>query len=195
MDDILRDLFSPLTPSQTAYMVQIILRDLTPLLYPLPTSEGGRSLLKYNSAAYEELTVVDAMAAFDERLPRLYRLYSDIDTVTGIYEQPNWEAQAYRPRIGTPVTVRSARSRIERTGLTVRNRYRKVCGPVYAPSPHDTCVVKLQRRQSTTENAFRCTSTWASIGRSRYRSFPSLVVILRRLVDCSYRWSKLNFDA
>lgn len=77
--NILLDLFSPLSARESAYLVQIILRDLSPLLYPLPTSIAEAALCKFNSSAYQELTLIDALGAWHWVLPAIYRYQADVN--------------------------------------------------------------------------------------------------------------------
>ncbi|GAA5842570.1 hypothetical protein JCM9279_003622 [Rhodotorula babjevae] len=105
---ILADLLLPLSPSQTAVVLQIILRDLSPLLYPPPSAVGDVALTRFTSLAYNEVGVYDAMRLWHEGLPRLFQAVADLDWVA-------WQAeQALRhgrplgpviPRIGLPIKV------------------------------------------------------------------------------------------
>lgn len=77
-------------------MIQIILRDLSPLLYPLPTLSGNRSLREYNAMPYHEIDIFTAMRAWDPQMPRLYRLTADLDFVAKEVESVNC---AFRRRV------------------------------------------------------------------------------------------------
>ncbi|KPV75538.1 uncharacterized protein RHOBADRAFT_53505 [Rhodotorula graminis WP1] len=105
---ILADLLLPLSPSETAVMLQIILRDLSPLLYPPPSALGDVALTRFTSLAYNELGLYDAMRLWHEGMPRLYQAVADLDWVA-------WQAEkALRhgrplgpvvPKIGLPIKV------------------------------------------------------------------------------------------
>lgn len=75
---ILFDLFSPLSAKESAYLAQIILRDLTPLLYPLPTCIAEAALSKFNSSSYQELSLTEALREWHWLLPIVYRYRADI---------------------------------------------------------------------------------------------------------------------
>ncbi|TIC42210.1 DNA ligase/mRNA capping enzyme [Wallemia mellicola] len=74
-DDILRDLFSGLTPESVAFTVQVILKDITPLLFPSP----AKSLMDCNSNSYIKLTLHDTMAAWHWYMPKIYSKMADLD--------------------------------------------------------------------------------------------------------------------
>lgn len=60
-------------------MTQIILKDLTPLLYPPPSSSPSVCLRLYNANAYKTLELRDAMRLWHWSLPTIYRYRNDID--------------------------------------------------------------------------------------------------------------------
>lgn len=76
---ILHDLFSPLSSSEAGYLSQIILRDLSPMLYPLPSSNTEVSLLSYNSTSWTPLEFMSALRAWHWSLPAIYRYRADLD--------------------------------------------------------------------------------------------------------------------
>ena len=84
---ILFDLFTPLSVKECSYLVQIILRDLTPLLYPLPTSVAEAALSKFNSGSYQELTLLDALRECHWVLPTIYRYRADMDQAFDVLEK------------------------------------------------------------------------------------------------------------
>ena len=67
-------------------MVQIILRDLSPLLYPPPTPNATASLLNYNSAAYTVITVEDALRYWAPDARSLYCAVADLDRVAWLVD-------------------------------------------------------------------------------------------------------------
>ncbi|KAL8279100.1 hypothetical protein RQP46_008558 [Phenoliferia psychrophenolica] len=107
VDAVLKRLLDPLTAPEIAIIIQIILRDLSPLLYPLPTLSGTQALQDYNAMPYSEITLRDAMAAWHPKVPLLYGLTADLDVVMAETENLEWEAGVYkrRPLIGTPAQV------------------------------------------------------------------------------------------
>ncbi|KAK9898304.1 hypothetical protein P389DRAFT_166732 [Cystobasidium minutum MCA 4210] len=76
---ILLDLFSPLSPSEASYLAQIILRDLSPLLYPIPSLRSDIALLEHNTANIEQLSLPDALRAWHWTLPGIYKFQADLD--------------------------------------------------------------------------------------------------------------------
>ena len=95
---ILVELFSPLSAKEASYLVQIILRDVTPLLYPLPSSIAEAALTKYNSCSYQELGLLDALREWHWVLPTIYRYRADIDEAFLVLE---------REKIGRRALLRS----------------------------------------------------------------------------------------
>ncbi|GAA6048228.1 hypothetical protein JCM3770_006492 [Rhodotorula araucariae] len=105
---VLADLLLPLSPSETAVMVQLILRDLSPLLYPPPSASGDVALTCFNSLAYNEIGMYDAMRAWHEGMPRLYQAVADLDWVAWQAEQAIRQGRPLphaMPRIGLPIKV------------------------------------------------------------------------------------------
>ncbi|BGP40014.1 hypothetical protein JCM10450v2_003994 [Rhodotorula kratochvilovae] len=105
---ILADLLLPLSPSETAVMLQLILRDLSPLLYPPPSASGDVALTCYNSLAYNEIGLYDAMRAWHQGMPRLYQAVADLDWVAWQAEQAICSDRPLpraMPRIGLPIKV------------------------------------------------------------------------------------------
>ncbi|KAF8343411.1 hypothetical protein F5887DRAFT_1062181 [Amanita rubescens] len=81
---ILRQLYRSLSPSDASFVTQIILKDLRPLLYPLPSDHYTSALTSYNSNSVQPLSVEDAMRIWDVsgQLLKAYRLKPVIDSVT-----------------------------------------------------------------------------------------------------------------
>lgn len=84
---ILTDLLSPLEATEAVVMVQIILRDLDPVLYPPASYSSETSLLQYNAAAYHRISVVDAMSLWHPQMPSLYRTVADLDYISDLTEK------------------------------------------------------------------------------------------------------------
>ncbi|GAA5897078.1 hypothetical protein JCM8208_006163 [Rhodotorula glutinis] len=105
---ILADLLFPLSPSETAVMLQIILRDLSPLLYPPPSALGDVALMRFTSVAYNEIGVYDAMRLWHEGMPRLYQAVADLDWVAWQAEKALCHGRPLGPvvpKIGLPIKV------------------------------------------------------------------------------------------
>ena len=77
---ILHDIFDPLSAREAAYAVQIILRELSPLLYPTPSHDLEISLSRFNSNALQELDIGDALRAWSWALSTIRCVFADIDT-------------------------------------------------------------------------------------------------------------------
>ncbi|KAF8325927.1 hypothetical protein F5887DRAFT_1065164 [Amanita rubescens] len=80
---ILRQLYRSLSPSDASFVTQIILKDLRPLLYPLPSDHYTSALTSYNSNSVQPLSVEDAMRIWDVsgQLLKAYRLKPVIDSI------------------------------------------------------------------------------------------------------------------
>lgn len=92
-------------PYSAAFLTQIILKDLRPLLYPLSETHYTTSLLRYNTNAVSMLTKEDVMKAWDKsgKLLRIYRLRASLEEAVRAYEDPN---ESVQPQLGTPLQVR-----------------------------------------------------------------------------------------
>ncbi|GAA5943753.1 uncharacterized protein JCM15063_005826 [Sporobolomyces koalae] len=86
LDQILFDLLHPLDASQTALMIQLILRDLSPILYPAPSESVSVSLNQYTSTCYDRIDLVRVMHAWDPRMARIHRTVADLDWVAATVE-------------------------------------------------------------------------------------------------------------
>ncbi|GAA5978700.1 hypothetical protein JCM11641_006147 [Rhodosporidiobolus odoratus] len=96
---VLVNLLTSLSPFETALVIQLILRDLSPLLYPPPSSSGDVALARYNTTAYDQVSVSDAMKAWYPGMGRLYLAVADLDWVS-------WQAgEAIRQRRPLPAAV------------------------------------------------------------------------------------------
>lgn len=109
--DVLARLYSDLPPFDAAVLTQIILKDLRPILYPLPAAGTTASLLSYNSNAVYMLTLEDALR--DWNYPEhdwswvwwSYHVLSDLTSLGQFIEQ-NAAGTTAMPRVGTRVLVR-----------------------------------------------------------------------------------------
>lgn len=87
--DILHDLFEPLSAIEAGYLSQIILRDLSPLLYPLPSASVESALHRYNANAYQTFELVEALREWNWILPVVYRYRADLDRAFLLLQQEN----------------------------------------------------------------------------------------------------------
>ncbi|KAM0787656.1 hypothetical protein ACM66B_003720 [Microbotryomycetes sp. NB124-2] len=109
---ILADLLDPLTPRQVSILTQILLRDLHPILYPLPTQQGEVALQRYNTTAHEVIELYHTMREWHEDMPAYYRVCSDLDLAALAVEDAirfNGELEPPKPQIGVPIEVPKTR--------------------------------------------------------------------------------------
>ncbi|KAH9935976.1 uncharacterized protein BXZ73DRAFT_89463 [Epithele typhae] len=106
---ILKTLYASLDPQEAAVVTQIILKDLRPLLYPIPSTATHYTpaLLQYNSNAVSMLTREQAMRAWDpsRRLRQIYKVRSDMDEATRIFDSLRPGDKLPRPEAGIPVEI------------------------------------------------------------------------------------------
>ena len=67
-------------------MTQIILKDLRPLLYPLPSKNAYAALVNYDSKAYDELDVYEALRKWHHDGPRIFRVHALLDRTLDMVE-------------------------------------------------------------------------------------------------------------
>ena len=108
--NILRTLYTCISPSSAGFLTQIILKDLRPILYPLIETHYTTSLLQYNSKAVATLTKEDVMRAWDTsgRMLKMYRVRANLWDVADEFERESGSGErggGIRPRIGVPVQV------------------------------------------------------------------------------------------
>lgn len=77
---ILSALFESLSAREAAYMTQIILRDLSPIIYPVSSSSTDVSLVSYNSSSLQVLELQSALKEWSWVLPAIYRVRADLDS-------------------------------------------------------------------------------------------------------------------
>ncbi|GAA5853542.1 hypothetical protein JCM5353_008815, partial [Sporobolomyces roseus] len=106
---ILADLLLPLSPPQVALMIQLILRDISPILYPPPSNSASVALRHYNQSCYDRIDLMRVLEVWDTRLPHIYRSVADLDHVatrvedwlrTGVQGVPS-----FSPVLGLPIKV------------------------------------------------------------------------------------------
>lgn len=83
---ILVDLLRPLDPFETSLMIQLILRDISPILYPPPSKSGTIALAEYNTTCYDRVDLVGVMEAWDGRMSKVHRSIADLDWVSTTVE-------------------------------------------------------------------------------------------------------------
>ncbi|KAH9840015.1 uncharacterized protein C8Q71DRAFT_745448 [Rhodofomes roseus] len=111
--DIVHALYSRLSSSEACVVTQIILKDLRPLLYPLPEDETHYTalLLQYKSNSLEQLSKFDAMRVWDPsgRMLAAYRVRACLDEAALAFEKTVSTGGAgnppLAPQIGTPIQI------------------------------------------------------------------------------------------
>ncbi|KAI0630766.1 hypothetical protein C8Q77DRAFT_1135097 [Trametes polyzona] len=106
---ILTELYNSLTPSECAVLTQIILKDLRPLLYPIPRSASHytSALLEYKSNAVTMLTKEAAMHAWDPsgRMSLIFRMRANLEEAALAFESfANGEGLP-QPTVGVPIQI------------------------------------------------------------------------------------------
>ncbi|THH32366.1 hypothetical protein EUX98_g1806 [Antrodiella citrinella] len=101
---ILTELFRSLDDTEAAFMTQIILKDLRPIVYPIEETHYSTSLLLYNTNAINMLTKEEAMKIWDPsfKMLRAYSVRATLEAAAEIYEDPNAELT---PRLGVPIGI------------------------------------------------------------------------------------------
>ncbi|KAG8894802.1 hypothetical protein FRC00_008421, partial [Tulasnella sp. 408] len=105
---IMADLYRTLTPQGAACMTQIILKDLRPLLYPMPSSRTTSNLLHYNANALHELTIHEAMQIWDPRMLKIYRIRTTVDAAADSFDQlvaGTSQSEIFCPKFGVPIEI------------------------------------------------------------------------------------------
>ncbi|POW05905.1 hypothetical protein PSHT_10595 [Puccinia striiformis] len=150
---ILQDLYQSLSPREAAYMTQIILKDLRPLLSPLTSSSTYRSLVDYDSKAFEGISPYWMMKAWHWAMPRIYRAKADFDTAAdlcerfprGMFSPPLYTKELpadleqllrslTKPQLGTPVNIPKA---VKASGPCLAAPLSKLTGQVWAETKMD----------------------------------------------------------
>ncbi|GAA5862001.1 hypothetical protein JCM1840_006904 [Sporobolomyces johnsonii] len=105
---ILYDLLSPLNSAETALVIQLILRDLSPLLYPPPSASGDIALGRYCTTAYDRIEPHMAMREWNKGMPSLYKSVADLDYVAQVTEAAMRNGTPLprpQPQLGLPIKV------------------------------------------------------------------------------------------
>jgi DNA ligase-4 len=109
---ILRTLFRLLSPEDASVLVQIILKDLRPLMYPLTEFHYTTALTRFNASSVKMLIKEHAMDVWDPSrlLSSFYRMRSSLDEAAAFADNPPSSASRWsdiRPTIASPVAVSS----------------------------------------------------------------------------------------
>lgn len=110
---ILRSLYDSLPATDAAYLTQIILKDLRPLLYAPPSAMTSRVLLDYNTHSKQVLTREQFMDEWDPSgsMIKMYKVRAKLDEAAMGFEAGGTLVSAH-PRWGVPVEVpKSAKGR------------------------------------------------------------------------------------
>jgi DNA ligase 4 len=104
---IFRELYRSLSPIEASFLTQIILKDLRPLLYPLPQTHFTTALLRFNSASIEMLTKEHAMLTWDPSrwMLKMYRVRSNLDDVAAWFKRAGSYPNVDTPQVGIPIEV------------------------------------------------------------------------------------------
>ncbi|GAA6016518.1 hypothetical protein JCM11491_002348 [Sporobolomyces phaffii] len=133
---ILYDLLHGLEPFQTSLMIQVILRDISPILYPAPSNSVSIALSEYNTTCYDRLDLARVMDVWDTRMTKCFRSVADLDWVATTVE--SWIRSGEQgtpevsPTVGLPIKVPKS----ERPGTCARAT-KHLSGKVAAETKYD----------------------------------------------------------
>ncbi|KAG0709226.1 DNA ligase/mRNA capping enzyme [Suillus ampliporus] len=116
---ILRSLYESLPALDAAYLTQIILKDLRPILYAPPVASTSRVLLEYNTNGKPMLTKEQFMKTWDPSgsMLKMYRVRANM-TEAALGFEAGGTISHPRPRWGVPVEIpKSAKGRSPRHAL------------------------------------------------------------------------------
>jgi DNA ligase-4 len=108
---ILRSLYESLPALDAAYLTQIILKDLRPILYAPPAASTSRVLLEYNTNSKLVLTKEQFMMTWDPSgsMLKMYRVRANMTEAALGFEAGGVISHA-KPCLGVPVEVRPLNS-------------------------------------------------------------------------------------
>lgn len=186
VDDVLKDLFDPVDTEEMAFMIQIILRDLSPLLYSPPSSSGVVALREYNTLAYHQVPLYEAMAAWHPRMPSFYEVVADLDFVSGEVERPNWNSHGpWSPVLGKyilrPPSVRPG---------TCSQTTRGLVGEVAVETKYDGERLQIHIDMDLTWE--RQIKIFSKSGRDSTHTRSKLLPTIRR--GLGLEWNRINAD-
>lgn len=84
---ILCEMYNGVTPQEAAFLTQIILRDLRPVLYPLPIVNTTLNLLCLGKNEKCELGLYQAMKSWHDVMPSIYRVCANLDEAARAVER------------------------------------------------------------------------------------------------------------
>ncbi|KAF7977593.1 hypothetical protein HWV62_3192 [Athelia sp. TMB] len=104
---ILRDLYRSIPSLDAAFLTQIILKDIRPLLYPLSETHYTVALTKYNTKAVATLTKEAAMMIWDPsgRMLRTYKVRANLYDAARTWELEPENAYTPDPQLGSPIEI------------------------------------------------------------------------------------------
>ncbi|KAG8984225.1 hypothetical protein FRB90_005470, partial [Tulasnella sp. 427] len=105
---ILTELYRTLTPQGASCMTQIILKDLRPLLYSLPSNRTTSNLLHFNSNALHELTIHEAMQIWNPNMLKIFRIRATLDAAAESLDELDAgspSGEIFCPKFGVPVEI------------------------------------------------------------------------------------------
>ncbi|KIY50333.1 DNA ligase/mRNA capping enzyme, partial [Fistulina hepatica ATCC 64428] len=107
-DDILRQIYSTLSPEDAGFLTQIILQDLRPMLYPVREDHYTSALLAMNANAIQGLTKYQAMKAWDPsgRLLELSRVHFSLRDIAEAFDHGLKPEVALRKCIPIPKSIK-----------------------------------------------------------------------------------------
>ncbi|KIM61319.1 hypothetical protein SCLCIDRAFT_16155 [Scleroderma citrinum Foug A] len=132
---ILRSLYASIPATDAAYLTQIILKDLRPLLYAPPATSTSHVLLDYNTTSKQVLSIEEFMVLWDpgRMLLRMYNARARLDEAAMGFEAGGVLTQA-QPRFGVPIEVpKSAKGRSPRHALELMES----CDKIWAETKYD----------------------------------------------------------
>ncbi|KAK7031333.1 DNA ligase [Favolaschia claudopus] len=102
---VIRELYRSMSPLDASFLTQIILKDLRPLLYPVPDPHYTVTLKSFNSRSVTQLSKEDAMHAWDAtgQMLKIYRVRSGLDDAAAAFDAGFTTDLV--PQIGTPVEI------------------------------------------------------------------------------------------
>ncbi|PLW58699.1 hypothetical protein PCANC_00264 [Puccinia coronata f. sp. avenae] len=143
---VLRDIYARVSPRESAYITQIILKDLRPLLNPIPSLSVYKSLIDYDSKAFQEITPYSIMKAWHWAMPRIYRAKADYDVAADLCEKIPRDRRKMtgpleellqnliKPQLGTPVNIPKA---VKASGPCLAAPLSKLKGQIWAETKMD----------------------------------------------------------
>ncbi|PCH44474.1 hypothetical protein WOLCODRAFT_105197 [Wolfiporia cocos MD-104 SS10] len=110
--EILRSLYTALSPAEASIVTQIILKDLRPILYPIARDQTHYriALLHYNSNALVQLTKFDAMFAWDQSgdFYKAFRVRAQLDEAALAFAAASASGETetmLKPQVGVPIMI------------------------------------------------------------------------------------------